>query len=169
MAVSHPREHDPARPRWDQSQGSAASRHGLNRPYSVGDFIDDQSRILEAVEPGAGRRRFKVDRLEGRMIVLQVPRLSADPEARGAAGTALQEKYGRQADVVMKRFMLVQDYLIDGCDRIDYAGLGKGAEKGEVCHEFLSYLLAFRLNPVRPALPEDALDRFLDEWGHRWM
>jgi len=169
MAVSHTREHYTDRPRWEHPQDSAASRTGLNRPYSVGEFIDDQSRILDALEPGAGRRRFKVDRLEGRMIVLQAPRLSEDPEAREAAGTALQAKYGRHADAVMKRFMLVQDYLIDGCDRIDYAGLGKEAEKGEVCHEFLSYLLAFRLNPVRPALPQDALDRFLDEWGHRWM
>ena len=103
------------------------------------------------------------------MIVLQAPHLSADREARQAAGVALEAKYGRSADAVMERFTLVQDFLIDGCARVDYTGLGREADKEEVCQEFLSYLLNFHVNPARPGLPEDALDRFLDEWGHRWM
>ncbi len=156
MVGSHTRELDVGRP-------------GLNSPYSVGDFLDDQRRILEAVEPGAGRRRCKVDRLEGRMIVLQAPHLSADPEARQAAGDALQAKYGRYAEAVIKRFILVQDFLIEGCARMDYAGLGREAEKEEVCQEFLDYLLNYHVNPARPGLPKDAMDRFLDDWGHRWM
>jgi hypothetical protein len=148
---------------------SHPTRPAPGTPYSVHDFIDDQRRILDAIKPGAGSRQCKLDRLEGRMIALRAPRLSTDPEARKAASGALKVKYGRDAAAVMERFVLVQDYLIDGCARMKYAGLGRVTETEEVCQEFLSYLLNYQLDPVQPRLPDEALDSFLDEWGHRWM
>lgn len=101
--------------------------------------------------------------------MLHVPHLSADPEARQVAGAALQEKYGRNAEDVLERLAMVQDFLVESYPRVVYAGLGQAAEQGEVCQEFLDYLLNFRVKPADTGLPEDTLDRFLDEWGHRWM
>ena len=170
MAVSRTGREGVSHRKQDETRFGGPGRAGFNAPYSVPEFLDDQRRILAAVEPGAENLPCTVDRLEGRMIVLQAPRLSADPEARQVAKVVLAEKYGRKAGgAVMKRFELVQDFLIEGGSRVDYAGLGKAAEREEVCTEFLSYLLNFRVNPARTSLPEDALERFQDEWGHRWM
>jgi hypothetical protein len=169
MAVPHTGDLGFTHRRQEEAGHGIPVRPGFNAPYSVPDFLDDQSRILGAIEPGAGNAPCTVDRLEGRMIVLQAPHLSADPEARLVARVALEKKYGRNAGTVLKRFVLVQDFLIEGCSRLDYAGLGRAAEREEVRAEFLSYLLNFRVNPVRPSLPEDALEQFQDEWGHRWM
>ena len=169
MAVPHTGDPGVTHRIQDEARHGVPVRPDFNAPYSVRDFLDDQRRIISAIEPGTVNLPCTVDRLEGRMIVLQAPHLSADPEVRQVARVALEKKYGRQTGAVMQRFELVQDFLIEGCARMDYAGLGRAADREEVCAEFLSYLLNFRVNPAHPSLPEDALERFQDEWGHRWM
>ena len=169
MATPLLQERISTRPRREKTQHGYGVRSGLNSPYSVSDFLDDQRRILEAVTPGSGRRPCTVDRLEGRMIVMRAPHLSTDSETRQVARGALQEKYGNNAEPVLQRLAMVQDFLDESYPRMVYAGLVQVADNAEVCQEFLAYLLNTRINPTRPGLPEDTLDRFLDEWGHRWM
>ena len=66
MAVPHTGNEGVSHRKQDETRFGGPGRAGFNAPYSVPEFLDDQRRILAAIEPGAENLPCTVDRLEGR-------------------------------------------------------------------------------------------------------
>jgi hypothetical protein len=68
-----------------------------------------------------------------------------------------------------RRFRQVVEYIDAHRDALTEAGLARDGEPIAVREEFVGWLLSCDLEASRREIPESALTRFLDEWGHRWL
>jgi hypothetical protein len=67
------------------------------------------------------------------------------------------------------RFCATLEYLHGHWPQLCRAGLASDQLPHQVYEEFVDFLLAFEPETRGPRIPDRALTRFLDEWGHRWM
>lgn len=140
-----------------------------NQPYPISDFLDDQRCIVIALDPQLAPARDRLSRVDGSMLLVRVALLRQSRRRWPGATKALRRKYGTKTDGTLMRLHLVLDFLDRWRDEIRRSGLSEEDEPMMVREEFVRHLLEHRVDPSEPYIPANALTRFLDEWGHRWL
>lgn len=136
-------------------------------PYRLGEFLDDQRRLLSEAAPGAAELPVSVDLLDGRGFVVRAGILRTLDAGRQAGLFA--EKYGSRLGALWQsRFRLVLEFLTRCHAELLDAGLVDGERAMTVREEFLDYLLR---DPEerRGKTTEGVIRGFLDQWSHRWI
>ena len=154
-------------------QPSGHRTGGKPRPefrYRCRDFVDDEQRLIAAIgKKGLGLAQIIAD-VDGRKLVIPLEPLRDAAGAEQDAARIFFEKYGGAAgSTCYSRFRLVLDFIDERREEILDAGL---ADEGHPCairEEFVRYLLNCDVDEKHERIPADALYRFLDEWGLRWM
>ena len=137
--------------------------------YSARHFLEDGQRLLAATQPTCGKLRC-VDRPDGRLLPLPTDPLRQAITALRDGDACFSSRYGAElGEEHAQRFRLVLDYVEAHRDELTDAGVACAGEPITVREEFLDYLLNCRVEPARRVIPANALARFLDEWGLRWM
>jgi hypothetical protein len=137
--------------------------------YSARHFLEDGQRLLAKSQPTCGTLRC-VDRPDGRLLPLPTDPLRRAMTASREGEACFSSRYGEElGEEHAQRFRLVLDYVESHCDELTDAGVACAGEPIAVREEFLDYLLNCRVEPARRSIPANALARFLDEWGLRWM
>lgn len=172
--MSAPTFHDPPGPSSHPSTHRGPQHPPRHRTpafrYRCRDFIDDEQRLIAAVgERGLGPALTIAD-VDGRKLVIPLEPLRDAAGAKHDAAAVFSEKYGGAAgSTCYSRFRLVLDFLDERREEILDAGLADEGEPCAVREEFVRYLLNCDIDEKRKRIPADALYRFLDEWGLRWM
>jgi hypothetical protein len=136
--------------------------------YSVRRFVRDEAHLLASCAEGSRYPPASIELPDGRL--LPVP---TDPliEVLSASIDALRDG-GSAAEVTadhLERIRLVIEFLQHHERDLMDAGLASPGDALAVREEFLDYLLNCDVEPDESSIPSSALNRFLDEWGHRWM
>lgn len=145
--------------------GGGIDSGGLALNYSVRHFLEDERRLLATSELAS--RLQCVDRPDGRLLPLPTDPLRRAMTCAADASRCFEARYGaRSGGEHERRFRLVVEYIDGHRDELAEAGLASGGETIAVREEFVGWLLS---SDVESSIPESALTRFLDEWGHRWI
>ncbi len=135
--------------------------------YSLGEFSDDQRRLLGLVHPFAPGPLEPLEDLETRWYPVHVHALrhallSGDPTA------LFFEKYGYEKGAArMRLFSAIVEFLHDRREGVTEAGLARENEPLLVDEEFLRYVLDLPRSRGDGAIPGYAVIEFLDALGHR--
>ena len=148
----------------------AVKRADPDSPYRLHDFLDDQKRMLSAAEPDLWLQTRSIQGLDGGMLVIQLtPSLEA-ARARRHAASVFSRKYGPRIGATrLAKHRSVLEFLEDSRTDIASAGLGDNREPMTIHREFVQFLLNWKVGSAQRRIPENALRRFLDAWGHRWI
>lgn len=141
-----------------------------NPSYSIADFLDDQRRVARAARRRNLADRDTVDTLDGCLRVVHADALREALDLPEVASVFNAKYQGSEGPAHLRRFALVVDFL-DG-HRSDMVRCDLGRDQTdavEVREELLRYLLSYPVAPGERQLPDAALGRFVDEWGHRWL
>jgi hypothetical protein len=133
--------------------------------YTTQRFLDDQRWILRRLDaPGAFEDR--VEHLDGWYLVLHHESTRLDVRE---AKAMFRERFGSGPRVRQLAMFLSTSRFLDEC-RADIvrSGLSIGDDPLTVREELVCFLIA-RYTRRGKEIPESALTRFLDEWGHRWI
>jgi hypothetical protein len=103
------------------------------------------------------------------LVIRLAPSLEA-ARARKLAASVFTSKYGPGIGATrLAKHRLVLKFLEDSRAEIASTGLADNREPMTIHGEFLRFLLNWKVGPAQRRIPESALRRFLDEWGHRWI
>ena len=134
--------------------------------YPVRHFLEDERRLLATSDRATGAL-LCVDRPDGRLLPLPTDPLRQAMTSAARASRCFERRYGaRSGSEHEQRFRLVVEYIDTHRDELRAAGLASAGEPIAVREELVAWLLSC---DVEDSIPESALTRFLDEWGHRWM
>lgn len=145
-----------------------ANQPGPDVAYPVSAFVDDHRQLLARTHTDGPKLSATIEMVDGRMHVVR-PGLALSTDRDTLRGL-FASKYGSGPEAAYRsRFILVLEFLKTWRSEILEAGLADRARPMAVREEFVDYLLHYRLDAMQSAIPECALRRFLDEWGHRRM
>lgn len=141
-----------------------------NMRYPVADFLDDQRRVAAAAKHLDLEDRDTIPTVDGCMRVIHAAVLREALDLTEVARAFARKYPGSAGRGRLRRFALVVDFLCDRCQQIVHCGIGEEERSSlTVRDELLDFLLEYPVDPEADELPSSALDRFVDEWGHRWF
>jgi len=145
---------------------------GLGTPgvpsYTASQFVKDGRRLLAQADP-EGRPPKLVEALDGRRVSLRAKPLLDAVRVQDSSLCLFCDSYGEvDGPDRLCRFCAALEYLHGHWPQLCRAGLASDHPPYEVYEEFVEFLLAFEPGAGRQTIPDRALTRFLDEWGHRW-
>ena len=137
--------------------------------YTAHHFLEDERSLLATSDP-APQALLCIDRPDGRLLPLPTDPLRRAMRRAADASHCFEVRYGaRSASEHERRFRLVVEYIDAHRDELTEAGLASEGEPIAVREEFVDWLLGCDVEDSGRAIPDSALRRFLDEWGHRWI
>lgn len=141
-----------------------------NTRYPVADFLDDQRRVAAAAKHLDLAERDTVSTIDGCMRIVHAGVLREALDSPSVKRAFARKYPGPAAAGRLRRFALVVDFLYDRGAEIVRCGVGEAESSSlSVRDELLDFLLDCRVDPKTDRLPPQALERFVDEWGHRWF
>jgi hypothetical protein len=148
----------------------AVKRLDPDSPYRLHDFLDDQKRLISSARPGLSFQTRSIQGLDADSLVFQLAPLLETARARKPAASVFTRKYGPGIGATrLAKYRLVLEFLEDLRAEIASTGLADNREPMTIHKEFVRFLLNWKVGPAQRRIPESALRRFLDEWGHRWI
>jgi hypothetical protein len=169
-ADSH-RSHAPRSASVDPERRRAGgSRNGPcpDLSYSLSSFLEDQHRLLSEADPRFSDVSLAIERIDGRFLIVRTEILKEVDDVKRA--DLFRRKYGQHTGKYCHaRFTSLLEFLADRRTALVTAGLAEMNEPMAVREEFVRYLLTSDVGGHRANIPESVIQRFLDEWSHRWM
>lgn len=144
-----------------------ASLLDLNVSYQLGDFLDDQRRVMSLTGWRVAFSQDPVELVDGRIrkvyaLLLRNALMEYD------ATKVFFEKYGYEpGECHVCRFSLVLDFLNNHHEELAESGLADEGEPIAILEDFLDYLLKYPIDSKSAKIPSYALIQFLDGWGHK--
>jgi hypothetical protein len=136
--------------------------------YRVREFLRDEQFILATVRPDLASSPTIVELLDGRKALIRA-RLLRHAAATRPVAKAFKVKYEENAEKILQQLKAVSEFLDQWRVEIAESGLAEDGEPMAVREEFVEFLLHYGIDSREPEIPRVALNRFLDEWGHRWF
>lgn len=139
-------------------------------PYELHDFLDDQRRLILSAKRDPSLQIRSVQGFDGGMLVIPLAPSLESVRTHGNTAREFWDKYGPGTGTTrLTQFCRVLKFLEDSRTEIANAGLADDREPMTVLAEFARFLLNWKVDRAPRRIPERALIRFLDEWGHRWI
>jgi hypothetical protein len=154
-------------------QAPLAARDPIGRtraPYSASEFLFDARLILAWTSTTSKDTPCFVECLDGQLISIETRLLLKAGSRRSEVLSIFCDTYGLEEGLWRaSRFRAVVEFLEEYRDAVVRAGLAYDRRPINVRREFVEFLLNHDGGVGPRKIPETALARFLDEWGHRWI
>jgi len=138
--------------------------------YRLDEFLADHRRLAAARRLNLQPRPYIGGYSDDRFVAIHTALIRALSRAEEDAKAVFHMRYGAGPGAVRRtRFRMLLRFLDDCHVDLSASGLVRGIDPMEVREDFVVFLLRYPLKPDRSSIPRDALVRFLDEVGHRWM
>jgi hypothetical protein len=139
-------------------------------PYTANEFLADGRRVLARTSATSKATPHFVECLDGQLISIESGTLLEAASARSEVLSIFCVTYGlEEGPRRASRFRAALEFLEEHGDTVIWAGLAYDRGSMKVYREFVEFLLNHEERSGRGKIPETAVSRFLDEWGHRWI
>ena len=153
----------PARPARDHVEKTRA-------PYSASEFVVDGRLVLARTSTTPKDVPCFVECLDGQLVSIETGVLLEAASERSEVLSIFCNTYGREEGPGRaSSFCAALVFLEAHGDAVIRAGLAYDRRPLTVYREFVEFLLNHDGDRGQRQIPNIALPRFLDEWGHRWI